>query len=264
MEKWFIWLWVPLGILTVAVLLLHVCTCTLQTDLAHIPLSVFNFSLSFRVWMESGFALLFLVMEDAFHVGSQPQENTSYTPVPLRSWVIELWRDGCGGWEEARPVIGYRWPRYPALLPLTANVSRWMSIEKQKRLLWPFQGCVTIYVWCVVWTVCLPNQAKSNNCGYREYSPLDEALMSLCAFILSSFLNKTILPGWVLGRMWFRPMLFLDWVSKALSRLLISQQEHSFSHMSSRCLTSPTVKELVWRAYRSLATIENIHSFPTD
>lgn len=34
---------------------------------------------------EKWVAVLFLAMEDAFHVGGQPQEKTSYTPVPLKS-----------------------------------------------------------------------------------------------------------------------------------------------------------------------------------
>lgn len=74
------------------------------------------------------------------------------------------------------------------------------------------------------------------------------ALISVCSFILPSFLNETILLGWGLGRMWSSPVLFLDSDSKALSCPPISQHKHGLHHMSCR----------------SLAATENIHSFSTD
>lgn len=102
-KKWPMCFRVCIGILTVAVLLSH-------SKKRHIPLSVFHPGLSLRVLCRTWIAVLFMVMEDAFHVGSQPQEKTSHTPVPLTGWVIELGQNGCGGWEEARPVIGYHLP----------------------------------------------------------------------------------------------------------------------------------------------------------
>lgn len=59
-------------------------------------------------------------------------------------------------------------------------------------------------------------------------------------------------------------MLFLDSDSRGLSCPPVCQHKHSSCRMSSGCLTSSVVKELVWRPYRSLAAITNIHSFAAD
>lgn len=95
--------------------------------------------------------------------------------------------------------------------------------------------CYNICAVAVVWAACLPSQAAFNNCVYGEHI----GLMLLCSFIQFSFLNETILPGWGLGRMWFRHVLFLDSDSKALSCPPISQHKPYVI-----TLMSPTLKEL--------------------
>lgn len=75
-------------------------------------LQVFHLRLSCTVWCRLWIDAFFFFMatEDAFHVGSQPQEKTTHTPLPLTGWVIQLGQNGCGGWEEAHhwlpPALG--------------------------------------------------------------------------------------------------------------------------------------------------------------
>lgn len=59
-------------------------------------------------------------------------------------------------------------------------------------------------------------------------------------------------------------MLFLDSDLRGLSCPPVCQHKHGSCRMSSGCLTSSVVKELVCRPYRSLAAITNIHSFAAD
>lgn len=86
-----------------------------------------------------------------------------------------------------------------------SNVGRWMSIgAKTKGTALTFPGSVLQYM-CGgggVNCACLPKQAASSNCGYREYIGLLMRLWCHCV-LSSSSLNETILPGWGLGRMWF-------------------------------------------------------------
>lgn len=148
----------------------------------------------------------FTATEDAFHVGSQPQEKTTHTPLPLTGWVILLGQNGCGGWEEAHHWLppargGGGVGGGPACCLSPLHVGRWMSVgprKKGKKTRDLSQGMLSIRTACVyqIW----PRQVMM-----LTYSKLDlwwGFSANMLALSLPSFPNREIMSGWGSGRCW--------------------------------------------------------------